>query len=67
MISVSPTIALESEVPNRVWHDKDISYDHLCVFGFKSFVHVSKDERSNLDVKTRKCFFLGYGENDLGY
>ena len=54
-------------VPNRVWFDKDVSYDHLKVFGCKACVHVPKDERSKLDVKTKQCIFIGYGQDVFGY
>ena len=46
VINLSPVVALQSDVPNSVWYGKDVSYDHLRVFGCKDFVHVSKDERS---------------------
>ncbi|RDX68493.1 hypothetical protein CR513_52510, partial [Mucuna pruriens] len=42
-------------------------YDHLQVFDCKAFVHVPKDERSNLDMKTRQCIFIGYGHDEYGY
>ena len=28
---------------------------------------VLKDERSNLDIKTRQCVYIGYGRDDLGH
>ena len=61
VINLSPVVALDGDVPNRVWFDKDVSYDHLKVFGCKACVHVPKDERSKLDVKTNQCIFIGYG------
>ena len=53
VINLSPTVALNGDVPDRVWSGKNVSYDHLRVFGCKSSVHVPKDERSKLDDKTR--------------
>ncbi|KAJ0020875.1 hypothetical protein Pint_32538 [Pistacia integerrima] len=32
-----------------------------------AFVHIPKDERSKLDLKTRECIFLGYGNDEFGY
>ncbi|KAL9261014.1 Retrovirus-related Pol polyprotein from transposon TNT 1-94-like protein [Drosera capensis] len=46
---------------------KDVSYDHLCVFGCKAFVHIPKDERSKVDVKSRQCIFTGYGQEQFSY
>ncbi|RDX95980.1 hypothetical protein CR513_21418, partial [Mucuna pruriens] len=33
----------------------------------RAFVHVLKDERSKLDMKTRQCIFIGYGHDEYGY
>ena len=30
-------------------------------------MHIPKDERSKLDVKTHQCVFVGYGQNEFGY
>ena len=30
-------------------------------------MHIPKDERSKLDVKTRQCIFVGYGLDEFGY
>nr|GEV77481.1 retrovirus-related Pol polyprotein from transposon TNT 1-94 [Tanacetum cinerariifolium] len=32
-----------------------------------AFVHIPKDERSKLDVKTKPSVFLGYGQDEFGY
>ncbi|GKB48827.1 putative RNA-directed DNA polymerase, partial [Tanacetum coccineum] len=32
-----------------------------------AFMHIPKDERSKLDVKTKPCMFLGYGQDEFGY
>ena len=53
VINLSPVVALDGDVPNKVWFNKDVSYDHLKVFGCKTCVHVPKNDRSKLDVKTK--------------
>ncbi|XP_047327748.1 uncharacterized protein LOC124931344 [Impatiens glandulifera] len=67
VINLTPCVPLKFNVPNRVWSGKDVSYSHLRVFGCKVFVHIPKDERSNLDVKSKLCAFLGYGDDEFGY
>ncbi|RDY02456.1 hypothetical protein CR513_14080, partial [Mucuna pruriens] len=54
-------------VPDKIWFGKDVKYDHLRVFDCKAFVHVPKDERSKLDMKSRQCIFIGYGQDEYGY
>jgi hypothetical protein len=67
VINLTPCVPLSFNVPDRVWSGKDVSYRHLRVFGCKAFVHIPKDERSKLDVKTKPCVFLGYGQDEFGY
>nr|KYP61730.1 Retrovirus-related Pol polyprotein from transposon TNT 1-94 [Cajanus cajan] len=66
VINLSLAIALNSEVPNKIWFGKNVKYDYLRVFSCKAFVLVPKDERSKLDTKTRQCIFIGYGEDEFG-
>ena len=67
VLNLTPCVPLEFDVPDRIWSDNEISYDHLRVFGCKAFVHIPKDERSKLDAKARPCVFIGYGQDELGY
>ncbi|KAL6336537.1 hypothetical protein AAG906_025087 [Vitis piasezkii] len=60
VLNLTPCVPLEFDVPDRIWSNNEVSYDHLRVFGCKAFVHIPKDERSKLDAKTRPCVFIGY-------
>ncbi|XP_057968572.1 subtilisin-like serine-protease S [Malania oleifera] len=48
VINLSPTVVLQIDAVDRIWYVKDVSYDHLRVFGSKAFVHVPKDDRFKL-------------------
>jgi hypothetical protein len=39
----------------------------LKTFGCEAFVHIDKENRTNLESKYKKCTFIGYGVNDFGY
>ena len=67
VINLTLTMILDSEVPNKIWFGKNVSYDHLLVFDCKAFVHIPRDERCKLDAKTRQGIFIGYGEDEFGY
>jgi hypothetical protein len=67
LINRSPSHALDDDIPEMVWKDKDISYDHLKMFGCRTFVYIFKDERSKLDSKIKECIFLGYENDEFGY
>ncbi|GKV45166.1 hypothetical protein SLEP1_g52276 [Rubroshorea leprosula] len=43
VINLSPTIALDNDVLDRVWYGKDVSYDHLQVFGVQD-AHVDAND-----------------------
>ncbi|CAL1403471.1 unnamed protein product [Linum trigynum] len=67
LINLSPLVPLEGDVPQRVWTGKEVSYEHLRVFGCKAYVHVPKDERAKLDDKAKPSIFMGYGREEFGY
>lgn len=53
ILNLSPCVPSQFDVPDRVWTNKDASYDHRHVFGYKAFMHILKNERNKLDVKTQ--------------
>ena len=67
LINLSPSAPLDGDVPEMVWTSKDVSYQHLSVFGCRAYVHIPKDERSKNDDKCKPCIFLGYGPKEFSY
>ena len=67
VINLSPSSALNGEVPEKLWSGKDKSYNHLRVFGCKAFMHIQSDERSKLDSKSKVCIYLSAGDDKFGY
>jgi hypothetical protein len=49
------------------WKGKDMSSDHLRAFDCRAFMHIPKNERSNLDRKTNECIFMGYKNGEFRY
>ena len=41
VINLSPVVALNTEVPNKIWFAKNVSYDHLRVFGCRGICSCS--------------------------
>jgi hypothetical protein len=58
---------LVGDIHQRVWIGKDVSFEHLRVFGYRAFFHIPRDERSKLDSKVKQCIFMGYGHEEFGY
>lgn len=51
---------------NMFWSGMKVNYTHLRVFGYKVFMHVPKEQREKLDLKSIECIFFGYGDNKFG-
>ena len=58
---------LEDKTPQEVWIGKKPSLSHLRVFGCDAYVHVPKEKRTKLDIKSEKCIFIGYKYGLKGY
>lgn len=67
VLNLTPTVALNNEVLDKIYFGKNVKYGHFRVFGCKAFVHIPKDEGSKLDVKSKQCIFIGYGQDEFGY
>ena len=67
LINRGPSVPLEHRLPEEVWNGREVSLNHLKVFGCVSYVHIESNDRSKLNVKAKKCFFIGYGDEQFSY
>ena len=67
LVNRSPSSTLGDKTPQEVWTSKKPSLTHLKVFGYDAYVHVPKENMSNLDKKDEKCIFNGYKYGLKGY
>ena len=67
LVNISPSIPLGFNILEKVWTSKEISYNHLKVFGCKAFIHVPKEQRMKVDDKAIPCNFIGYGDEEFDY
>ena len=63
----SPRASLGGKVIEEVWTGKPIDFGNLKIFDFPAYVHISSDERSKLDPKSKKYIFIGYVKGVIGY
>ena len=61
LINRGPSIPLDCKIAEEVWSDKKVNLSFLKVFVCLSYVHIDVAARSKLDMKFKKCFFIGYG------
>ena len=67
LINRGPLIPLEYRLSEEVWIEKNVKLAHLKVFGCVSYVHVESIDRCKLNAKARRCFFIGYGNEQFDY
>jgi hypothetical protein len=65
LINRGPSVPLGHRLPKEVWSGEEVNLSQLKVFGYASYVY--SNARSKLDVKYRKCFFIGYEDETFGY
>ena len=64
LVNREPSSALDGGIPEEAWTCKKGNYSFLRTFGCEAFVHIN---RTNLDAKSKKSTFIGYGVDDFGY
>jgi len=67
LINRGPSVPLGFKIPEEEWQGKEVNFSHLRVFGCVSYVRVKDSDRDKLDPKAKKCIFIGYGSDDMGY
>jgi len=67
LINRGPSVSLNYQLPEKVWSEKELKLLHLRNFGCVSYILIDSNSRDKLDLKARKCYFIGYGSDMYGY
>ena len=67
LFNYGTSIPLEHRLSEEVLSRKEVSLNHLKVYCCVSYVHIESNDRSNLDAKARKYFFISYRDERFGY
>jgi hypothetical protein len=67
LINKGPLAPLGHRLLEEVWSGNEVNFSHLKVFCCVSYVYIESDARSKLDAKSRKCYFIGYGDEAFEY
>ncbi|KAD7117306.1 hypothetical protein E3N88_04574 [Mikania micrantha] len=67
LINRGPSVPLGFKIPEEEWQEKDASLKHLRVFGCSAYSLLKDVDRDKLDSKAKKCTFIGYGSDSMGY
>lgn len=53
--------------PEEIWSNEKPDLSKLRVFGCKALVHIPKEKRKKLDVKSTECLLMGYSYETKAY
>ncbi|KAL2630872.1 hypothetical protein R1flu_015558 [Riccia fluitans] len=67
LVNLSPCSAVQLKTPFELWHKQVPDYSRLRVFGCVAYAHTPRKNRTKLDPKAKKCYFLGYQQGVKGY
>jgi hypothetical protein len=51
----------------EVWSGKEVNFSYLKIFDCMSYVFINPDARNKLYAKSKKRYFIGYGDEAFGY
>uniref|UniRef100_A0A2N9HW24 Integrase catalytic domain-containing protein n=1 Tax=Fagus sylvatica TaxID=28930 RepID=A0A2N9HW24_FAGSY len=67
IINRSPRVAFDGKVAEEVWTGQEVDYSFMRIFGCPAYVHISGEDMTKLDLKSKKCIFLGFKKRVKGY
>ncbi|KAL2653645.1 hypothetical protein R1flu_021773 [Riccia fluitans] len=67
LVNLSPCSAIQLKTPFELWHKWVPDYSKLRVFGCIAYAHTPRENRTKLNPKAKKCYFLGYQQGVKGY
>jgi hypothetical protein len=59
LINKGPSSSLDSGIPEEVCTGKQVNYSFMNTFGCEVFVHIDKENRTNIEEKSKQCTFIG--------
>ena len=67
LINRGPSVPLDYRLPEECWTGRKVDLSYLKNFGCLCYVLLDSDSRDKLDAKSKKCYFIGYGDEEFGY
>ncbi|KAH9670648.1 hypothetical protein KPL70_017055 [Citrus sinensis] len=67
IVNRSQSTAIGLKTTMEMWTEKPADYSYLYAFGCPMYVMYNAQERIKLDLKSKRCIFLGYADGVKGY
>ena len=62
-----PHAKLDDQTPQEAWSGQKPTISHLKVFGSVAYAHLSNQQRTKLEDKSKRYIFIRYDEKTKGY
>ena len=66
-INCIPSLVIQNQTPYERLFGSPPDYHHLYSFGSACFILLQPHEHNKLELQSRLCYLLGYGETQKGY
>jgi len=60
LVNMSPSIAIDLQIPEKVWRGESVDYSTLRIFSCPMYSLVDSQKWSKLESKSKKCIFIGF-------
>ncbi|KAG7542778.1 GAG-pre-integrase domain [Arabidopsis thaliana x Arabidopsis arenosa] len=67
VLNITPSKAIQNQIPFTLLFQKKPKYDHLRVFGCLCFPNLNHSNLPKLSARSTPCLFLGYPSQHRGY
>lgn len=67
LINKSPSRTIAFHIPKELSRREPVSYDSLRVFGCHVYSFVNQKDMTTLELKSRRCVFLGFLHGVKGF
>lgn len=62
LLNRSPRASFDEKVTKEVWKGNSVGFNNFIIFECPTFVHISSNEISKLDPKSKRCVFVSYSK-----
>jgi hypothetical protein len=67
LINRGSSIPMSHRLLEEVWSGKEVNFSHLKIFDCMLYVFINRDARNKLDAKSKKRYFISYGDEAFSY
>ena len=67
LVNMSPSTAIDLQIPEEILRGESIDYSTLCMFGCPAYSLVDSHKRNKPESKSKNCVFIGFTRRVKGF